>query len=247
MAIFYTILFSLSEPKQNLYIQMLTLQLASLRRTGTLRPTDRYIIITEPKTADYLKRSCSALGSVEILLASRPRSALQGMFLKYILPTLIDVGDELCFYLDLDILSVRRLDLTAASCPPDTLLVLPEGPPTDPNYCGSTPLRLPAGLSAGLFLYRYGPRVAEIFKGVYERILSTRTRFYTLDQPHFNHAVAAAPAGAAAVLNPKLVSFNGHTNRDTAVLFNMCGEPADGPFHFQKLLDTFVRVFVSAQ
>lgn len=239
--LFYTILFSLGEPKQNLYVQMLHLQLASLRRTGTLAADDEFLVLTEKKTADYLAATSALPPNVKILLVRPPSTTLQGMLLKYILPRVYDCRGKTCLYLDLDILSCRKLELGPLE--PDNLYVFPEGRPDDTNYCGSTPLELSAGVTAGIFLYTYGPKVQAFFDAVLGRIAASTETFYSLDQPHFNHALAAQKVVRG--LPPTLISFNWNTHRDTARFVNLCGDPGDGPFHFQKMLQVFLRIFVA--
>jgi len=247
MTIFYSVLFSLSDPKQNLYCQMLQLQLAALRATKTLKETDSYVLMVDPPTADYLTKTLPLPRQVQLLkMPGVPKTILEGMLWRYAFPTFWKpaAAGDVCVYLDLDMLSWREADFTASE---DCLLAYPEGPPTDTNYAGQSPLPLPAGLSSGFFVYRYGKRVCDLFFDVVRAITAQAEKgeaFYTLDQPHYNHAVARHSA-CVKLMPAASVSFNGNTNLETACFLNCAGDPGDGPFHFQKMLSFFVRRFVA--
>lgn len=242
MTIFYSIVFSLKEPKDNLYCYLPFFQLAALRRTKTLKEGDAYALICDPESALFLRRA-PTLRDAKILVAPKPRSMLEGMALKYILPGLLDLSGQAAVYMDLDILPLTPIDFQV---PNDSILVLPEGAPTDSNYCGDFRLPLSAGLSAGFFAFRDGLRVRALFTRVISRFKERVTPYYTLDQPYFNHEVSKI-AGLAVPMPPSIMSFNGHTNRGTARLINMCGDPGDGPLHFQKIVEFFLSSFLLPQ
>ena len=239
MTIFYSILFSLDEAKKNLYSYLPFFQYKALKMTGNLRPGDTYAVVCDEASARFLRRATS-LADVKLLVSPTPRSLAEGMALKYIFPGLYDCSGQPVVYLDLDILPLGQLDFHV---PDDSLLVVPEGAPTDSNYCGDQPLGLSVGLSAGFFAYRDGPRVRELFTRILAQLSSRKQPYYTLDQPFFNHEIAAVP-GLAVGLPPTLVSFNGHNNRGVARLINLAGEPGDGPLHFQKVVEFFLSAFI---
>jgi len=248
MTLFYTILFSVGDPKQNLYCHMLSLQLAALRRTKTLKGVDDFVVIADPATAAHLRSTSTVLEGVKLLEAPyKPSCLLEGVVFKFLLPKLMDVGDRLCVYLDLDMLAVKQTNYPDETLIKDVLCVYPEGPPHDSNYKGLDPLPLAAGLSSGYFFFRYGPRVDALFGTIFQLLDAQKGKgqsFYTLEQPAFNHAVAAHQS-CCRYLDPKTVSFNGNTNQATAHYWNCCGDPGDGPFHFTKMLNTFLRLFVA--
>jgi len=243
--LFYTVLFSLGEPKQNLYVQMLLLHLTALRRTETLKADDTFYVLTDPDTAGFLRLNTDLGRNVKLLvMPEKPANTNAGMLWKYGFPQFLDTTGKLVVYLDLDMLSWQKLDYDSFPLAQDTLAVYPEGPPTDKNYCGSDPLPLNAGVSGGYFIYRYGPRVAALFSDVIKRMVAQKEVFYTLDQPAFNHCVAKHHL-CCTFINPVSVSFNGNTNQQTAAFYNCCGDPGDGHFHFQKMLQFFLRRFVA--
>jgi hypothetical protein len=240
MTIFYSIAFSLKEPKDNLYCYLPMFQYAALKRTQALKGGDTYALVCDPESALFLRRS-HVLQGAKIIVAPKPRSMIEGMALKYILPGLLDLSGQAAVYMDLDILPLGPIDFNV---PLDSLLVLPEGAATDSNYAGDDALALSVGLSAGFFAYRDGPRVRSLFARILSRLGSRQPPYYTLDQPFFNHCIAAGPKGLAIGLPPTLVSFNGHNNRETARLVNLCGDPGDGPLHFQKVVEFFLSTFL---
>ena len=238
MTIYYSVLFSLEEPKKNLYSYLPFFQYKALQQTGNLKAGDAYVVICDPDTALFLRRAPTLQG-IKILVAPKPRSLLEGMAIKYILPGLIDIKGQTVVYLDLDILPLGPIDFHV---PEDSLLVYPEGAATDSNYCGNKRLPLAAGCSAGFFAYRDGPRVKAFFTSILQAMSNSQEKFYTLDQPHFNHALVGRDFAVA--MPHSVVSFNGHTNRDTARLVNLCGDPGDGPLHFQKVVEFFLSTFL---
>lgn len=238
MTIFYSIVFSLKEPKDNLYSYLPFFQLAALRNTKTLKEGDTYALICDAETALFLRRA-PTLRDAKILVAPKPRSMLDGMALKYILPGLMDLSGQAAVYMDLDILPLSPVDFQV---PNDSILVLPEGPPTDSNYCGDFHLSLSAGLSAGFFAFRDGLRVRTLFKRILQRLGQTVKPYYTLDQPYFNDEISKI-SGLAIAMPPSVMSFNGHTHRGVARLINFCGDPGDGPLHFQKIIEFFLSSF----
>ena len=240
--LFYTILFSLGEPKQNLYCHMLTLQLAALKATKTLKEEDEFYILADADTADYLNRVGVPQPAKLIRLPYKPTRLLEGVCFKFLFPKQVQTNGRVCVYLDLDMLAVRECRF---DCAPDTLQVYPEGLPSDTNYKGNTPfINLKSGLSSGFFIYRYGPQVEALFADIFRRLDAEKEEFYTLEQPHYNHAVDSHLA-CVRFLDHRAVSFNGNNNQQTACFYNLCGDPGDGPFHFQKMLAFFVRRFVA--
>jgi len=240
MAIFYTILFTLPgrDPAANPYLCCLMLQHRALILTGILKHTDKYYCICDAASAAALKH-VPGLNRLSILVAPAPANLKEGMMMKYILPLAMDLGDESVVYIDLDVIPVKpvlfNLDV-------DTLYAYPEGVVSDPNYSGGRPLDLPAGCSGGIFAYRSGPRIKAFFKTLLTSLGAEKEEFYTLDQPTFNHALAAH-RDLFKYLPCEMVSFNGNSNREDAVFWNMCGDPGDGPFHFRKLLAVFLGLF----
>lgn len=233
---FYTICFSLGDPKSNCYLYMLMMMVHTLTLTGTFKPiSDKFFVITDEATGCVINK-LSILNSVEVVPVPRCKDVYEMMKWKYRLHNYIDLSGQDTLYLDVDMLGLKPLRFTL---PEDTFLVAPEGQATDKNYCAAGPLRLPWGVSAGIFGYRFGPKVRQVFEHVLQRMEADPERYYTLDQPHFNIAFPhtkflTVPAGG--------ISFNGHGDLSKAFLMNLAGEPGDGPFHYLKMLEMYMRI-----
>jgi hypothetical protein len=226
--IFYSILFSLGKPQENQYIYMLMLLYKSLVRTGSIGPQDKFFVVADEPTIEYA-RTFHSLASVLWVPAPAVKTLKDGMLYKYLFRPKVD---EVVVYLDCDFLAKKKVSFDLK---PDTLAVLPEGPSTDTNYCGDAPLASKAGVSAGFFVFRHGPRCKQILDDIAKAVAKCDKNFYTLDQPHFNHALQGKEN--VAVINPTAVSFNGHGNLGAATLINCAGIPGDGEFHFKKMMD----------
>ena len=233
--IYYSILFSLSEPKQNAYIYCLMLQIRALRALGI---TDPYYLLTEDKTVPVLRQIPLIMGQCKIIsMRTSPATCKEGMALKYTFPFIVAPHRETQItYLDLDMLPIAPLEIHV---PQDTFVAYPEGSPTDANYCGDQPLALHAGVSGGFFAYTWGPRVKALFEGVLRTLKEGGTEFYTLDQPLLNHALVAHRE-AADFMPSEIVSFNGHGRHELTCFINCCGDPGDSGFHFRKMLEFFL-------
>lgn len=228
--LFYTVLFSLGKPEDNYYFYMMMLMYKSLVRTESIGPDDRFFVIADEATAAY-GRTFRSLSSVLWVPVPAVRTLKDGMLLKYIFRPKVD---ETVLYLDCDFVAKGkvRFDL-----PPDTIAVLPEGKPTDSNYCGDFTLTSVYGASAGIFAFRYGPRIKAILDEIGLRVMKCEKGYYTLDQPHFN---AVLQNQKVATIRPEIVSFNGHGDVRSALLINCAGIPGAGSFHFGKMMEFFL-------
>ena len=239
--IFHSLCFSLAAPEKNEYVYMLLLLIQSLLKTKTFVPKeDTYYVMADKETAAILKQipQSQFLYLIEI---PRPRDVYEGMTYKYKLFDFVETRDEVVMYLDVDLLAVKQSRFVI---PPDKLYICAEGSKSDTNYSGddSTTLPFNAGYTAGFFMYRWGPRVSKTFTEILERMANCSTRFYTLDQPHFNRALGTE-TGVIGFFPATLLSFNGHNNQQAAHFINLAGEPGDGPFHFRKALSMYLMLF----
>jgi hypothetical protein len=240
--IFQTILFTPvgQDPHRNEYIYCAMIWLKSLFRSGTLQLGDRVVIMTEAETAKRLREiSIFRHALVELRICLPPRDVREGMNLKYLYRPDDRDADTVVVYSDTDQIFTRtfRPELS-----PDTILLNPEGPPTDSNYAGDYDLSgAAAGFSAGLFAYHYGPRVQALLDTVLQLCKGGGKKYYTLDQPHYNKALRDSPVNRA-YLAPGVVSFNGHNAASNTHIYNMAGSPGDGPFHLQKMLDAWLAM-----
>ncbi len=240
--IYYTVCFSLGDPKSNLYIYNVLLLYKSLLKSGTLTSADLFLILADEPTADRLK-TFSLLKNCQFVLIPKPTSLLDGMLNKYRLLDICGVPDGATFtYLDSDMLSVRPIH---TYLPKDYLLIFPEGKVDDTNYCGS-PLpegsKRPTenGYSAGYFSYSVGERTRAFFHRVLEAAKASDKVYYTLEQVFFNRCLDHR---YTIEMNPHAVSFNGNNHLDKCRFFNCAGEPGDQLLHMDKMLNSFLTLF----
>jgi hypothetical protein len=239
--IFHSIVFSLGDPQKNEYVYLLALLVQSLKRVGTYKPQeDIYYVMADAATIPVL-REIPVLSNLQYLEIPKPVDVYQGMTYKYRLFDYAETSNEVVMYLDVDLLNIKPSRLAIA---PDRLYVFPEGSKWDDNYRGSDKyfLDLSCGFSAGFFLYRWGERVEATFDEILRRMDRTEERWYTLDQPHFNHSLLYRP-GCVNFLPETFLSFNGHNNQRTAHFLNLAGDPGNGPFHFRKALGMYLALF----
>ena len=230
-----SVVFSLGEPKDNLYINMFLLCFFSLRKKGVFNPaTDTYYLTCDGATAQYIEEKLLLLRGIKLLVVPKPKDCYEGMKLKYVLPYLIQVDDTV-LYVDVDMFALKGFRVGVEK---DTIVVLPEGRPTDSNYCGDLKLSLPYGFTAGFFAYRWGEKVKNFFSSILASMDRATSRHYTLDQPWFNKHLEEIQL---KILPPGLVSGNGHGDVQQAFFVNCCGEPGDGSFHWVKMLQLYLQ------
>lgn len=240
MTIFYSILFSLGDAKVNPYCYLPHFLYRALHKTKSLRQGDVYCILCDYASADVLRATSLAQApDVRIIATAQPINMLDGMSMRYKFPFQYDCSGQTCVYLDLDLIPVRTIQVPQLQ---DAIIIYPEGRPDDSNYCGDTPLNAQFGATSGFFMFGLGPRVKSFFIRVCESMRNdTRYPFYyTLDQVYFNRELKGLDI---ALFRHDYLSFNARNNLDKATLLNMCGEPGDGPLHFIKVIEMFLRCF----
>ena len=233
--IFYSVVYSLGT-KSNQYIQMFLMLLKTLVRTKSFCPkSDRYILLADEESIAALKE-LNMFFALQVLQIPKPKTHLEGMLWKYKLPEYVDCTNQICWYLDVDMLFLNQVKMFPA---PDHIICFPEGAPTDKNYCGSFTLVNKVGFSAGTFCYWYGPTVKTFLEKVLNLAKESKETFYTVEQPFFNKALEDA---TVTILDPNLISFNGH-NLEHARILNLCGDPGDDQAHFKKMFAFYLRLF----
>lgn len=243
MTIFYSILFSLEDPKKNLYAHLPVFLYRSLHSSKSMCPGDVYVLLCDHETADVMRKTNLAKRpDVKILGMTAPAAILDGMLMRYKFPFLYDCRGQTCVYLDLDLIPIKPIHFNLEKAD-DILLVCPEGKATDTNYCGEVTNSLPQtfGATSGFFAYKAGKTVREFFLRVIDRCMGgTRYPFYyTLDQPFFNMELKNVKL---AIIPSHFLSFNGHGDNKKAHLINCCGEPGDAHLHFSKILSFYLGI-----
>lgn len=233
---FYTLCFSPGDPKSNCYLYMLMMMVHTMKLVGTFKPSeDKFFVICDEATGCVINK-IGLLNDLQVIPVPKPPNTYEMMKWKYRLQKYIDLEGQNVLYLDVDMLALKPLRF---NCPHDAFVIVPEGPATDKNYCAAGPLRTPWGATAGIFGFNFGPKVRQVFEHVLQRMDADPERYYTLDQPHFNIAYfhckfMTVPEGG--------ISFNGHSDLTKAFFINLAGEPGDGPFHYLKMLELYLRL-----
>ena len=231
MTIFYSVLFSLGDPKENQYIYCTMIMLTSLIKTGTLGPKDKFYLMVDRETAHEINKIPLFL-KAELVIVQKPETLLQGLSYRYTLHKYIDLKNKDCVYLDSDMICIKKTSFTITA---NHILVYPEGNANDTNYCGGRTLKNMYGFTSGFFAFNGASTIFDFFDTLVESLTFSKEVFYTLDQVYLNWHLEMFPQ-LVEVMPHNIVSFNGHTNKGTASFINCCGEPGDGAFHFSKML-----------
>jgi len=231
MTIFYSVLFSLGDPKKNEYVYCCMIMLASLIKTGTLGPQDKFYLMVDFETAQVINRIPLFL-KAELIFVPKPKTLIEGMSHRYTLHKYKDIKNQDCVYLDSDMICVKKSSFTIAS---NHLMVFPEGSADDTNYCGGRTLKNLYGFTSGFFAFNAVSTIFDFFDTLVETLTFSKELYYTLDQPYFNYHLEMFPQ-LIEIMPHNIVSFNGHTHKESAHFINCCGDPGDGAFHFQKML-----------
>ena len=233
--VWYYNCFSVDKPESNPYINCLILSIKSLIRSGTYQEQDTIIILTDPSSAKVLS-SFGSLRGAFLSVCEQPSCVFEGVLNRYLILQKVNLPDGTrCVYLDCDLLFLKKWDPRFTKL----WMAIPEGRPTDGNYCGDYTLdRMTAGCSSTLFGFIVSTETKSILETTYINASRRGKAFYTLDQPYYNQVLNLRVA-SWDYFPSNLLSFNGHNNKETAVILNLCGDPGDGPLHFRKMLDCF--------
>jgi len=231
MTLFYSVIFSLNDAKKNEYIYCAMIMLSSLIKSGTLGPDDTFYLMVDFDTAQVIKK-IPLFSKAELIIVPKPESISDGMTIRYTLHKHINITGKDCVYIDCDMICIKKTLFKIAS---NTIMVYPEGNSTDTNYCGDRMLKCSYGFTSGFFAFNAVSTVFHFFDSLVDTIKSSDRSYYSLDQPYFNFHLETF-SYLIQKMAPNIVSFNGHNNQQTAHFINCCGDPGDGPFHFQKML-----------
>ena len=231
MTIFYSVLFSLDDPKKNEYVYCAMIMFASLIKSGTLGPKDKFYLMVDKDTAHVINKIPLFL-KAELILVPKPTSILEGMTYRYTLHRHIPIINKDCVYIDCDMICIKKTSFTISA---NHIMVYPEGNANDSNYCGDSTLKNMYGFTSGFFAYNAVSTLFDFFETLVDKILSSNKAYYSLDQPFFNFHLEKFPY-LVETMPHNIVSFNGHNHKESAHFVNCCGDPGDGAFHFQKML-----------
>jgi len=222
------------------YVYMAMIMLKSLQSVAS----EGHILLVSSDLIDIVQ-TLNFFGDprFRVLVVPPPRDVYDGMRYKYLLPALFDCTGRDFTYIDCDMLCVRPYTMPV---PPDSFMVYNEGLIKNTDYSGSDDFMTVSpgqkGLTAGFFMFNYGPRVAATFRRILASMDECDARFYTLDQPHFNKALYSEGT-QIHFLPDDFISYNMHSHLDTCSFVNFCGDPGNGDAHFRKMFDVFTSGF----
>jgi hypothetical protein len=247
------ILYTLADKpvESNAYIDIFVMWLIQLLKVEALSEEDALQVIIDTRTLEYVKSNYVSFGqltnhlpNLKFFIKESPKTHLEGMMWKYIPTT---YTQDIYFYLDIDILVLKPLKNLTQSMKPNTFYVMKEGSMTDPNYNAAFPETTKSqftkenpGYSAGKFAVTSQQVRDLIFKEIHSRC-KFDTTYYSIDQPYFNcimYELQKTSCLDSQLFKNPYVSFNGQGyKRDTTVLFDCAGEPANDKRHFIKYID----------
>lgn len=236
--------------EENKYINIFILWLSHLIQCGDLQKEDALYIFTDKRTIDYIQESTifsrlktKTVFKISVILSPSPTTLLEGMMQKYIV---FPYTQDIYMYCDIDILIVNSLKKITNRMIPNHIYACAEGFLKDPNYSADFPTDYPmddtsAGLSAGKFAV-YGKDVHNFLFKTIQSLCNHDTRYYTLEQPFFNHAILVKLPDTIScdvhLLDSPVVSFNGiDYEKGKTVLLDCAGEPGNGEVHYEFMID----------
>ena len=231
--VWYYNCFSVGYADKNPYINCLVLSIKSLLRSGTFETQDKVVILTDLETAKVIS-GFTCLRGAAVVPFDTPPDVFHGALNRYAILAKVKMPNGTrCIYLDCDLLFIKKWTPTFTKM----WMAYPEGKTTDSNYCGDYSLdHMEAGCSSTLFGFIVSEEANKFLMATYQNAKKRSEAFYTLDQPYYNQVLNCRRA-YWDYFPGNLLSFNGHTNKDTAVILNLCGDPGDGQLHFRKMLD----------
>jgi hypothetical protein len=252
----YTVLFTLAdkEPSENRYIKMFQLWISQLIKKSSV---ERCIILVDNRTLNFLAESYilnkyllrKAKFKLDFMTFEPPRNLLEGMIHKY---TTFDYDEDFLMYSDVDILTYKPLFFLEIP-KKEGIFLHAEGPICEyaeafteimkSNFVRSGQ----PGFSAGKFVI-CGKSVRDLlFQKIHE--FNNREKFYTIEQPFFNKAIYSLldtiNIETNYIITPKISNNCRDFDEQTTVLVDFQGQPGDGVFHLDKMIDFFAYANVT--
>lgn len=265
----YTILFTLDDLPihKNQYIQMYLMWISCVIKTKSLNANDCCALITDKYTLSHLlhntilqtllyKLPCQ----FHYIINKAPKTLMEGCMWKYTTLTeerIKQLAKDIVFYSDIDVLLYSSLKQITDDMKPNSIIVheensfdltyFSEGIPDNEKKEIIKHFPHVKGLSAGKFIIYGNSIIFNLFAKIQE-YATTKTDYYTLEQPLFNRAVfnniiQDKNINLSFNLNTKCEHFKdnlnmSHHNSDI-ILYDCSGRPGDYAEHMERLLGTF--------
>jgi len=254
----YTVLFTLSDkdPCKNTYIKIFQLWISQLIKRADIK---RCVVLADLRTLVFLADSFilnkyllrKAKFKLDFMKFDSPKTLLEGMMRKY---TSFDYDEDFLMYCDIDVFINKPLECLSIETSKSEGLYLHAEGPID-NYAEAFNESMKSkfikpgqpGFSAGKFVIR-GKTVRDLlFQKIHE--FNTGIHFYTVEQPFFNKAVYCLldkiNIYTDYIVPPKISNNCRNFDEETTVLVDFQGQPGDGAFHLDKIIDFFAYANVT--
>lgn len=252
----YTVLFTLSdkEPSKNEYVKIFQIWLSQLIKTNA---AEKCVIIIDNRTFDFLAESYilnkftirRAKFAIQFIKVDPPKTLLEGMAHKY---TIFSYKEEYLMYCDIDIMinkTLKKLNLPKYDC----IFAHAEGLLKENGYSDafSEKAKLEfdgneVGFSAGKFIIRGSGLRDRLFQNI-QHLIKTDSienpliQYYSVEQPYFNKAlyelITEIPVNYFEIVHPKISNNCRDFIESEAVLIDFQGQPGEGGFHLDKIID----------
>ena len=254
----YTVLFTLSDkdPSKNMYIKIFQLWISQLIKKADVK---RCVVLADIRTIvflsdlfilnKYLLRK--AKFKLDFMKFESPKTLLEGMIHKY---TSFDYDEDYLMYCDIDVFINKPLaSLSIETSKSDGIYLHAEGHINTYAEAFTESMKTNfikpgyPGFSAGKFVIR-GKSVRDLlFQKIHE--FNNSEHFYTIEQPFFNKAIYSLLDKINIYTNyitpPKISNNCRNFDEQTTVLVDFQGQPGDGAFHLDKIIDFFAYANVT--
>lgn len=252
----YTVLFTLAdkEPRENTYIKMFQLWISQLIKKSDVK---RCVVLVDNRTLYFLAESFilnkyllrKAKFKLEFMKFEPPRTLLEGMIHKY---TSFEYEEDFLMYSDLDILIHKSLSFLEIP-KKEGIFLHAEGPISEYAEAFTEIMKSKfikpgqPGFSAGKFVI-CGKSVRDLlFRKIHD--FNNRENFYTIEQPYFNKAIYSLldtiNIYTDFISSPKISNNCRDFDEKATILVDFQGQPGDGVFHLDKMIDFFAYANVT--
>ena len=251
----YTNLFTIQgrDPKENKYISMFLIWFKMLIKNGGLTASDSLVVLIDQPTAealqeyDILSHLIDTAGfQFKAIIIEQPVSLTAGIAKRYTVYDFLPLNELVC-HLDVDVLCVRPIrQIIQDSLVNADIAIFLEGNSMGSYYLyelkdelgiSEEEMKKTAGITGAIYFFRMSPSLMAHFKQLYLRIMSAKKQNIT-DQPYWNELFWNLRKSQYPIFEiPDSVVETSLSNlQDSTHLLNLCGEPGDGNFHWQKVL-----------
>ena len=255
----YTNLFTIQgrNAKDNQYISMFLIWFKMLIKNGGLTTEDTLIVLIDEPTAEALQEYDILANLIDTagfqfkaIVIEQPVSLTAGIAKRYTVYEFLEVNTLVC-HLDVDVLCVKPIrQIIHDNLIDSDIAIFLEGNSMGSYYLyelkdeigiSEEEMKKTAGITGAIYFFRISANVAFHFKNLYERIMSAKNQNIT-DQPYWNELFwnLRKTQYPISVISDSVVETSLSNLQDSTALLNLCGEPGDGSFHWQKVLTAFL-------